>query len=119
MRHFSFLQSLTTQACNHIPNNQVALQAHRQSQVSFFATAPNSWLQTHTPNSCNHTLAQFFFFFYFAVTKINPADFAMTHFSFLQSLTTQACNHIPNNQISFFNQTDKVRFLFFANAHNS
>jgi hypothetical protein len=36
----------------------------------------------------------------------------MTHFSFLQSVTTQACNHIPNNQVSFFNHTDKVRFFF-------
>jgi ferric iron reductase protein FhuF len=111
-----FLQSLNTQVCNHIPKNQVALQAHKV-RFLFFATAHNSWLQSRTPNSCNHKLAQFSFSF-FCSHRNKPAIFAMTHFSFLQSLTTQACNHIPNNQISFFNHTDKVRF-FFATAHFS
>jgi hypothetical protein len=76
MRHFSFLQSLTTQACNHIPNNQVALQAHRQSQVSLF-------LQPHLIPGCNHARRlvaithwlSFSFFFFFAVTEINPEVF--------------------------------------------
>jgi hypothetical protein len=85
------------------------LQPHRQSQVSICNTH-NSWLQSRTPNSCNHTLAQFLFSF-FCSHRNKPAVFAMRHFSFLQSLTTQACNHIPNNQVSFFNHTDKLLFL--------
>jgi hypothetical protein len=69
MGHFSFLQSLTTQACNHIPNNQVALQANRQSQVSIFAT--------HITTGCNHVCRivaithwlSYFFSFFFQNTR--------------------------------------------------
>jgi hypothetical protein len=190
MTHFSFLQLLTTQACNHIPNNQVALQAHRQSQVPICNTH-NSWLQSRSPNSCNHTLAQLFFSFFcshrnkpadFAMTHLSffaityypglqsyfkqpsfffqphrqsevsfflqthiipsyihscklvaithwfsflflfcshrnkPADFAMRNFSFLQSHTTQACNHSPNNQVAFQPQRQN-QVSFFAITH--
>jgi hypothetical protein len=58
----TFLQSLATQVCNHIPNNQV--------RFSFFATTHNYCLQSHTKHSCNHTLVQFLFV-PFAVTEIN------------------------------------------------
>jgi hypothetical protein len=83
------LQSHTTQACNHIPNNQVAFQPHRQSQV----------LQPHITPGCNHVRQivaithWFSSFFIFCSTEINQ--------QFLQSHTTQACNHIPNNQVVF------------------
>jgi hypothetical protein len=111
IKHFSYLQPVTTQA-----SNQVVFQAQTISGFIFFATAHNPWLQSRTPNSCNHTLAQFFFFFFFAVIEINQQfSFAMTHFSFLQSLITQACNHIPNNLVSFSTTQTKSGFLFFCN----
>jgi hypothetical protein len=121
------LQCHTLVFCNHLlPMLAIIFQTTKflfsttqtKSGFFFFANAHNSWLQSLTQISCNHTLAQLFFSF-FCSHRNKPAVFAMTHFSFLQSLTTQACNHIPNNQVSFFNHTDKVRFLFFANAHNS
>jgi hypothetical protein len=43
-----FLQSITTQVSNHIPNNQVAFQAQTISGFIFFATAQNPWLQSRT-----------------------------------------------------------------------
>jgi hypothetical protein len=116
MRLFSFLQSHTTQACNHIPNNQVAFQQHRQSQVSF--------LQPQIIPSCNHSRKLvaithwFSFLFLFSSHRNKPADFAMRHFSFLQSHTTQACNHIPNNQVAF-QPHRQSQVSFFATAHNS
>jgi hypothetical protein len=79
-----------------------------KSGFFFFANAHNSWLQSLTKISCNHTLAQLFFSF-FCSHRNKPAVFAMTHFSFLQSLTTQA---FQTTRFSFFNHTDKVRFLF-------
>jgi hypothetical protein len=99
MRHFSFLQSHTTQACNHIPNNQVGFQPHRKSQVSF--------LQPHMIPNCNHSRKLvaithwFSFLFLFCSHRNKPADFAMRHFNFLQSHTTQTCYHIPNNEVTF------------------
>jgi hypothetical protein len=66
-----------------------SFQPHRQSQV-FFATTHNSWLQSRTPNSCSHTLVQFFC--PFAVTEINQQFlqshtliFAITYYPGLQS----------------------------------
>jgi hypothetical protein len=102
------LQSLATQACNHIPNNQFSFfQPHRQSQVLFlFATA-------HSPG-CNHArqivaIAHLlsFFFFFICSHRNKPEDFAIKQFRFLQSRTTQDCKHIPNNQLAFFKHTDK------------
>jgi hypothetical protein len=52
-------------------------------------------------------LVQFSFFFSCS-HRNKPADFAMRHFSYLQSLTTQVCNHIQTIK----QQTDKVRFPF-------
>jgi hypothetical protein len=64
-----------------------------------FLNTYNSWLQSLMQIFCNYTLVQFPFFFSCS-HRNKPADFAMGHFSFLQSLTTQACNHIPNNQVA-------------------
>jgi hypothetical protein len=94
MGHFSFLQSLTTQACNHIPNNQVALQANRQSQVSIFAT--------HITTGCNHvcrivaiTHWPSYFFSFFSKTHVSGScnDTA---------IRAQAITYILVLQLSFF-----------------
>jgi hypothetical protein len=68
-------------------------------------------LQSRTPNSCNQILLQFFFFF-FAVTETKPADFAMTHFSFLQPHTPQACNHFLNNQVALQAHRQSQVYIF-------
>jgi hypothetical protein len=73
-------------------------------------------LQSRTPNCCNRTLVKFFFFF-ICSHRNKPEDFAIKQFRFLQSRTTQDCNHIPNNQLAFFNHTDKVRVSFFVQPH--
>jgi hypothetical protein len=79
------------------------------ASVLFFKNTYNSWLQSLTQIFCNYTLVQFSFFFSCS-HRNKPADFAMRHFSYLQSLTTQVCNHIQTIK----QQTDKVRFPFFA-----
>jgi hypothetical protein len=70
-------------------------------------------LQSLTQISCNYTLFQFSFS-YFCSHRNKPADFAMRHFSFLQSLTTQACNHILNNQVAL-QAHRQSQFSFFCN----
>jgi hypothetical protein len=57
----------------------------------------------------------FSFFLSLCSHRNKPAVFCNhTLYFFLQSLATQACNHIPNNQFRF-STTDKVRFSFFCN----
>jgi hypothetical protein len=60
-------------------------------------------------------LFSFFLFSFFCSHRNKPAVFAMTYFNFLQSLATQACNHIPNNQLDFSTTQTKSGFLFLCN----
>jgi hypothetical protein len=59
-------------------------------KVRFFATTHNSWLQSRTPTSCNHTLVQFCFSFCShrnkpAVLQSHTSVFAITHYPGSQS----------------------------------
>ena len=75
-----------------------------------------------TTGFCNHTGSVFFFLSLFTVIENKSAFFVITHFSLLQSLSTQVCYHIPNNQVAFQPQTNSGSFflhlfLFFFLFH--
>jgi hypothetical protein len=65
-----------------------------------------------TTGFCNHTGSVFFFLSLFTVIENKSAFFVITHFSLLQSLSTQVCYHIPNNQVAFQPQTNSGSFFF-------